>query len=238
MRTEILKGKPAIGVERLWLLVFLLVAWSVFWPARHAGFVTDWLGGQERYETGMFFQAFHSFGWVAILPVLFTINLALFKLFGTFWLPWFLIFTGLHGLNGWYFYRFVSRIMRGSVASPNSQWLAPAIGGLFLLSPYAVEPIVWKGCIQYPLSLLLLLISLLKVHDFMEKTALAQHTLGAWHILHVHIFDRMEYYCTRYFKSVDSGKNGRKRRLAKIATTPAHDGTAATDPVDRLVFPQ
>ncbi len=168
MKTTLSSWKQSIPPERLWLLVFLALALILFWPARHAGFVTDWLGGQERYETGTFMQAFHSFGWVAILPVLFTINLALFKLFGTAWLPWFLIFTGLHAVNGWQLFRLVSRLLRRDI-HPNVQWAALATGGLFLLSPYAVEPIVWKGCIQYPLSLLFLLITLQKTLDFIEK---------------------------------------------------------------------
>ncbi|MEO6037015.1 MAG: hypothetical protein ABIQ93_01295, partial [Saprospiraceae bacterium] len=168
MKTQLAKWGQLIGPERLWLLVFLAVALMVFWPARQAGFVTDWLGGQERYETGTFNQAFHSFGWVAILPVLFTINLALFKLFGTAWLPWFLIFTTLHALNGWQLFRFVSRVLP-SEKGVDVRWAALATGGLFLLSPYAVEPIVWKGCIQYPLSLLFLLIAMQKALDFMEQ---------------------------------------------------------------------
>ena len=169
-----------LASERFWLCVFLLLALAVFWPARQAGFVTDWLGGQERYETGTFRQALQSFGWVAILPVLFTLNFTLFKLFGTAWLPWFLIFTMLHAANGWQLFRLVNRLLRGG-GGVNGQWVAVATGALFLLSPYAVEPIVWKGCIQYPLSLLLLLIALQKTLDFMERprwrTALLIHGL-------------------------------------------------------------
>ena len=162
------KWIPSLASERWWLLVFLAVALAVFWPARQAGFVTDGLGGQERYETGTLGQALHSFGWVAILPVLFTLNFSLFKLFGTAWLPWFLIFTTLHAGNGWLLYRFVARLLRGS-GGANVQWAALATGGLFLLSPYAVEPVVWKGCIQYPLSLVFLLIALQKTLEFIEN---------------------------------------------------------------------
>ncbi len=180
MKNPTWKWIASLGSERGWLLVFLAVALAVFWPAREAGFVTDWLGGQERYETGTLGQALHSFGWVAILPVLFTLNFSLFKLFGTAWLPWFLIFTTLHAGNGWLLYRFVARLLRGS-GGANMQWAALATGGLFLLSPYAVEPVVWKGCIQYPLSLMFLLISLQKTLDFIEqprwRTALWMHGL-------------------------------------------------------------
>jgi len=178
--TRYFKFSALLSAERVWLLVFLVVALAVFWPARQAGFVTDWLGGQERYETGTLGQALHSFGWVAILPVLFTLNFTLFKVFGTAWLPWFLIFTSLHALNGWQLFRLVMRLLRDP-GEANARWVALATGGLFLLSPYAVEPIVWKGCIQYPLSLLFLLISLQKTLDFIEKprwkTALLIHGL-------------------------------------------------------------
>jgi hypothetical protein len=154
--------------EWLWLPIFIVVALVAFWPAREAGFVTDWLGGQERYEVGTIWDAFRSFDWVAILPVLFVTNFSLYKIFGIEWLPWFLIFTGLHALNGWQLFRLVGRLLAGK-RGQNGDWAAVATGFLFLLSPFNVEPIVWKACIQYPLSLFFLLTALHQALRFFEN---------------------------------------------------------------------
>ena len=163
---------PLFRNQWFWLAFFLAGTLAVYWPAREAGFVTDWLGGQERYETGTFSDALRSFDWVALLPVLFVTNFTLFKVFGTAWLPWFLIFTGLHALNGWQLYRLAGRLPGIGASGPNGPWIAPAVAALFLLSPYAAEPVVWKGCIQYLISLLFLLTALHQTLHFVEKPAL------------------------------------------------------------------
>jgi hypothetical protein len=145
--------------------VFLLIALVVYWPARHAGFVTDWIGGQELYEQGSLWQALHSFGWRAILPVMFTLNYLIFKAVGTWWVVWFGLFVSLHAANAWQLLRLAERLP-GMQAHPNRKWVAAGVGLLFLLSPYAAEPVIWKACVQYELGLLLFLSALHEVlHD-------------------------------------------------------------------------
>jgi hypothetical protein len=140
----------------------------LYWPAREAGFVTDWLGGQEYYETGTIWDALHNFGWRALVPVLFVTNFTIYKLFGIYWLPWFLIFTGLHALNGWQLFRLVARLMPGS-AGRNAHAAALGAGFLFLLSPYAAEPVVWKACIQYQFSLFLCFAALHRALRYFDR---------------------------------------------------------------------
>lgn len=168
MHHETLPSSRPGCAEQLWYYAFALLALLVFWPAREAGFVTDWIGGQERYETGTFGDALRSFGWYSMLPTLFLLNFSLFKLFGAWWLPWYLIFTLLHGANGWYLYRLIRRVLAGH-GGANAEWVALGAGALFLLSPYAAEPVVWKGCLQYMLSLLLLLVGMHRLIDYFEK---------------------------------------------------------------------
>ncbi len=135
-------------------LVFFAAAAIIFWPAREAGFVTDWIGGQINYENGTFWGALNSFGWRAIIPLMFLSNFTLFKLFGTWWLPWFVVFVGLHALNAALLFRLLRRLLE---PDERANWLAFSTAALFLCSPYAAEPVIWKACIHYQLSFVLFL---------------------------------------------------------------------------------
>lgn len=174
---------PILTVSRTdwrWLVCFFVLAIALFWPAREAGFVTDWTGGQERYETGTWGDVLHSFGWRALIPVLFAINFSLFKVFGTAWFPWFFIFTGLHALNAGLLFRLIRRLIPvEEVGGAKFQILAASfIGALFLCSPYAAEPIVWKACIQYPAALVLLLFMFHLAINHAEGRATDRQGLG------------------------------------------------------------
>ncbi len=149
----------------------------VFWPARHAGFVSDWFGGQEMYERGTLWQAMNSFGWRAILPVMFVTNFSLFKIFGTAWLPWFLITVGLHAANAGLLYQLAKRWLAQGEAGRNDQAVALGAALLFLLSPYAAESVVSRACIQYLFGLLLFLSALHVVLHYIQQP---EHRLAAW----------------------------------------------------------
>lgn len=151
-----------------WLLLFLLLALAAFWPAREAGFVTDWIGGQKNYETGTYWQAVNNFGWRAMLPFMFLTNFTLFKTFGTAWAPWFLVFVSLHAANAWLLSRLALRWL-GANGGPNGEWVALGTGLLFLLSPYAAEPIVWKACVHYQLALVLFFNALHYLLDYVQR---------------------------------------------------------------------
>jgi hypothetical protein len=150
---------------QLWLPLFMLIAVAAYWPARHAGFVTDWIGGQEFYENGTIWQALNSFGWRAILPVMFTLNYSMYHIFGTSWLPWFTLFVGLHSYNAWLFMRMIERLPQLRYHA-QIKTIAVGTGLLFLLSPYNAEPVVWKATVHYLLGLTLFLSALHEVlHD-------------------------------------------------------------------------
>ncbi|MBX2891777.1 MAG: hypothetical protein KF734_12655 [Saprospiraceae bacterium] len=150
--------------DQLWLLAFVAVALSIFWPARHAGFVVDWFGWQMRYEAGGWADVPSSFGYQALQPVLQFCNYLMFRVFGTEGLPWYLLFATVHGVNGWLLYRLVRRLLLDE-ASLNP---ALAAGFLFLLSPYAAEPVVWRVCLHYLLTLAFTLGALHAALDYLE----------------------------------------------------------------------
>lgn len=165
--------------EQLWLLAFVAVSLAIFWPARHAGFVVDWLGWQMRYEAGSWTDIPKSFGYPALQPVLQFCNYLMFRIFGTQSLPWYLLFAALHGINAWLLYRLVLRLLRSeSAANP-----ALAAGFLFLLSPYAAEVVVWRVCLHYLLSLGFALGAMHAALDYFESRE--KRALWRIHVLFV-----------------------------------------------------
>ncbi|MCE7922546.1 MAG: hypothetical protein DYG98_05795 [Haliscomenobacteraceae bacterium CHB4] len=153
--------------DQLWLLAFVGVSLAIFWPARHAGFVVDWLGWQMRYEAGGWADVPRSFGYQALQPVLQFGNYLMFRVFGTEGLPWYLLFATLHGTNGWMLYRLMRRLLQ----SEDSLNPALAAGFLFLLSPYAAETVVWRVCLHYLLSCAFMLGALHAALDYFETGA-------------------------------------------------------------------
>jgi hypothetical protein len=178
MRTDNPLDSPGCR-EKWWYFAFFGLALLIFWPARHAGFVGDWFGGQALYEQGTLWQAANSFGWRAILPVMFVTNFLLFKMLGTAWLPWFLIAVGLHATNAGLLYHLVRRWLARGAAGRNDSWVALGAAFLFLLSPYAAEPVVSRACIQYLLGMLLFFNAL---HDVLHYVTRPERRL-AWRVL-------------------------------------------------------
>ncbi len=153
--------------DGLWMLFFVAVSMILYWPTRHAGFVTDWFGWQMKYDTATWRDALGSIGYRALHPILHTANLLIYKLFGTNHAVWFTIFSGLHGLNAWMIYNLVRRIL--TVEGGRAEIFPPLAAALiFLHCPYNAEPLVWRACIHYLLSGFFMLKALHRTLDFLE----------------------------------------------------------------------
>ena len=134
------------------LPLFLLITLISFYPSRDAGFVFDFLGWQRVYDAGSFGDIINSFGYKGNHQVLHFFFYTIYTLFHVKGLPWYIIFCTLHAFNAWLFYMWLVQI--------NTRWKVNASGLLiiltcilFLVNPYHVEPVVWKVCIHYLLSL-------------------------------------------------------------------------------------
>ena len=150
------------------IIVFSSFLGFVLWtyaPAFQAGFVTDWLVWQGFYEAGTWADVPRSFGYNGLHPVLHFFNFSMYELFGTSPLPWFLLFCLCHAINGFLLYKLMLKLP----SNPKNTLLFFLGTLLFLLSPYAIEPTVWKVCLHYQLSLGLCLGSLWFTCDFWEK---------------------------------------------------------------------
>ncbi|HEY3385953.1 MAG TPA: hypothetical protein VGK46_05550 [Saprospiraceae bacterium] len=132
--------------------VFLLITLIVFYPTIGAGFVFDFLGWQRAYDNGSFADIIHSFGYKGNHQVLHFFFYSFYSLFHIKGLPWYLIFCSLHAFNAWLLFKWVTEInTRWNVKAPGL--LIALLCILFLIHPYNVEPVVWKVCVHYLLSL-------------------------------------------------------------------------------------
>ena len=144
-------------MKKWWpLLLFLSVGYLVYLPTVGAGFVTDFIGFLQRVETHGPGGFIHSFGFPALQPVLNAFLISFYQLFGTNGWPWFLIFTGIHGLNAYLVFKLCQRLFQKHLKEEKILW--PLLGGLiFLLSPYHSEAVVWKVCFNFLFSSFLML---------------------------------------------------------------------------------
>lgn len=148
--------------------LFLLITLISFYPARDAGFVFDFLGWQRVYDAGSFGDIIYSFGYKGNHQVLHFFFYTIYSIFNIKGLPWYILFCTLHAFNGWLFYLWLVQI--------NIRWKVNAAGLLitlacilFLVNPYNVEPVVWKVCIHYLLSLSAVLTIFLLVPKYIDE---------------------------------------------------------------------
>lgn len=160
------------------LAIFFVVVQLAYFKTWQAGFVTDFTGLQERLDGAPFRDFLHCFGFPALHQVTNFFLYIFYKLFDTNPLPWYLIYTSLHVLNGWLGYRLTKKVFEVAssvqtekLASARVNISIPAIvtAALFLLSPYNAEVVIWKVCFNFLFCTAMLLSSLLFLVKYLEK---------------------------------------------------------------------
>jgi hypothetical protein len=138
------------------IILFAALVHALYLPAWNAGFVTDFTGLLGRIEGQSIAGVLDCFGFPALEQALNLFLFAFVKLFGTSPLPWYLVFTSVHILNGYLLFRLCLKIFRLSgLEEPFLPALAAAL--FFLASPYQSEPLVWRVCFNFLFSSLLIL---------------------------------------------------------------------------------
>jgi hypothetical protein len=143
--------RPRFPIEAagVFLLLFLLTL-LLCWPAREAGFTSDFTAHMEMFVDRTGEGWWNSFGWRGNQPFLFGFMYLWHQWFGMAGLPWFLLFAFLHALNGSLLYHLYRRL--GGVQGASVCWPALAAALLFTIHPYQVEVLTWKVCVHYLLS--------------------------------------------------------------------------------------
>lgn len=149
-------------------LAMLLGTVVIHWPAHNAGFVSDFLGWERQYREQSFWAFLITFGHPVHqqLPQFF--NIVLYRLFGTWGLPWFALFSLLHALNGFLLYRFLLKCS-DLWQLKQGQWLGITGALFFLFSPYITDATVWRVCLHYLMSGGFTLGALLGTADYLER---------------------------------------------------------------------
>ncbi len=123
----------------LYIALFLAIL-LLHWPAREAGFVTDFTGLWAKMQGKGLSDAVASFGFPSLMPLLNVMYLALYKMFGLSGLPWLCFFVAVYSLGLLYFSKSCMLLLEG----PQKQWLVLATISLIIFSPYQVEAVIWK----------------------------------------------------------------------------------------------
>ncbi len=139
-----------IHIVLRFLLIFLLV-FIQFFPAIDAGFVTDFTGLYPRLAEGTIIDAFKSFGFPSLMPVLNLCLFFLFKVFGLSGLAWFVfsLFFFCLALVG--FSIFLEKLL-ADYNFVNVQWISYAAILMVVFHPSSVEALVWKVGLGHVLS--------------------------------------------------------------------------------------
>ena len=154
-----------------WTKYVFFIFWAIsllsFIPSIGSGFVYDFIGWQNQYDPGSFVDIIDCFGYKGNHQFLHLIFYSFYKIFFIQGLPWYLLFCSLHAVNAYLFYFLIIRLMQywGGSISP----VMAALGAIaFLLHPYSVEPVAWKVCVHYLISLMAVLSIIIFLLDYMQ----------------------------------------------------------------------
>ena len=148
-------------------IAFLAVSLITFFPSIGSGFVYDFLGWQKEYAQGSFINILDCFGYNGNHQFLHFIFYSFYKIFQIQGFPWYLFFSALHAFNGYLLYKLILSLSRqwGLSIQPLLAFFAVLI---FLIHPYSVEPVVWKVCVHYLISLMAVLSILILFIRYIE----------------------------------------------------------------------
>src|SRR5699024_11046403 len=129
---------PLLAQDILFLIVLLVVAYAIFYPARKAGFVTDFAQFPFRFAGKDWTGIFSSFGFPGVQPLTMAVNYYLHSHFGINYLPWYLVFTTMHALNAWLVFIWLKSFLK-SIKLDASYNVGIIAAVLFLLNPFSAE---------------------------------------------------------------------------------------------------
>ncbi len=149
------------------LTLSLIVSLTFYFPTFEYGMVSDFLGWILKYREGGWPDIIHSFNYNGLHPFFHLVNFSFYKLFGLNAFCWYVFFGILHGVNGYLVFKIAYRIARHIEQPP--LLTAATAGLLFLLIPYQMEPVTWKACLHYLMSVCLFSIGFLNLFRWADS---------------------------------------------------------------------
>lgn len=141
-------------------LAFLVIVQLLYFPLHKGGFVTDFTGLLDRYEGSTAWDILNSFGYPALQPVLNFFLYIFYHLFGTWGLPWYLVYSSVFALNAFLLSVIVSNLCQ-QFEVKDASLLEVCVACLFIITPYQVEVIYWRVLFNFLSVTTYILIALL-----------------------------------------------------------------------------
>lgn len=133
-----------------WLLFFWLLVGAIYLPAYQAGFYQDFHSTLQLYQEQSFVDYINraGIGNQSFYQVTQVILYSFISLFGKQVIPWFLLFTLLHAINGCLIFYFFKRLfVMWGYAPQNAALFFGCL--FFLLAPVQAETVIWKAALHY-----------------------------------------------------------------------------------------
>ncbi len=143
----------------------------LYWPARKAGFVTDFTGWLDQVRHHGFREFinrtnFQAKSWYQLTQFN---TWAFYKIFGIHAMAWHVLFVTLHAANAWLLYVLCRGLLNDSGVK-NGGAIASVGVLLFCITPYASEVIVWEPSFHFLQGLLLMLVVLVCVQRALQTS--------------------------------------------------------------------
>ncbi len=147
---------------------FLLITLITYFPTIGSGFVFDFVGWQRLYDQGSFTDIINCFGYKGNQQVYHLFFYTIYYFFHLKGLPWYFVFCALHAFNGWLLFVWMRQVTHDwGISIPFVFILLTIL--VFLIHPYCVEPVAYKACVQYLISLSAILGLLILVPRYIIK---------------------------------------------------------------------
>lgn len=148
-------------------LLFWATTQLFYFTTRKAGFVTDFTGLLSRFEGQTAAGIWDCFGFPALQQVLNAILYTWHSVFGIQPVPWYLLQSSLHALNALLLLQ-LGKALSERLNLPNAHLIGWIAAFLFLLSPYASEPVTWRVAQNFLLSTAVILGTARLTLDWMD----------------------------------------------------------------------
>jgi len=170
----------------LLFLLFLAITFVLYSGTLHSKFVFDFIDWFFTYQQQGWRGLLHSFNDPSLHHVYHLFFFCAVKVFGTNNYAWYILFCGLHTLNGFLLFVVLKSWLEKN-QTPYFFETSVFAALLFLISPYQTEVVVWGATIHYLLVVCFALLVLNLTFSF-ARTDNKKYLLGSYFLFFIGLF--------------------------------------------------
>ncbi|XZF13208.1 hypothetical protein ACTHGU_15580 [Chitinophagaceae bacterium MMS25-I14] len=195
-----MKKRPNVYLSNsVIILLYWLIIFTLYFPARNAGFVSDFTGWLRSITQDSFYNYVNrtEFRIKSLYQVTQFNTYVLYHLFGTSRLAWHVFFVSFHAVNCLLLYSFI-RALLNAAAINNAQRTAFFCGLLYAVCPYVSEVVVWEPSFHYlqAVCFILLILRCTQLYILWQRTA---YVAAALVLYFISTFTHELFYLTPWF---------------------------------------